>query len=201
MVGFGSVGFVSFVVSWFFLSYSPISICCFVGIWEWRTWALCVFLPLHLASVWALHEDSWWWNSWACYSWVLDPRRLSGRLCGIGPFVVKAFVASWDLCGQDLLWSFGSPQFGCGCVPQGCCTGLFSAPKEFIVEGGLGPLWSSSSEKKVRPLWRWANLLWLLTPLQRDVHLLWWNSGIHPRLRVPRLSLYPSSLLMHFTLW
>ena len=36
----------------------------------------------------------------------LDPRRLSGRLCGIVSFVVKAFVASWDLCDQDLLCSF-----------------------------------------------------------------------------------------------
>ena len=102
---------------------------------------------------------------------------MAETFCGrLGPFVVKAFVASLDLCGQvgpvvvktlcgllgstwiccgqDLVWSFGSPQLGCGCVPQGCCTGLFSAPKEFIVEGEPGPLWSSSSENKVRPLWR-----------------------------------------------
>jgi hypothetical protein len=55
----------------FFLSYSPISISCFVGIWDWRIWAL-VFLPLYWLHWWVLLRDSMVKVRWAYYSWVLE---------------------------------------------------------------------------------------------------------------------------------
>ena len=43
---FGSKSWSSWWFYLFFLSYFLTSICCFVGIWEWRVWALCS-CPMH----------------------------------------------------------------------------------------------------------------------------------------------------------
>ena len=57
------------------------------------------------------------------------------------------------------------------------------------------PSWDKLGEEG-EPLWRVRNPSWNLTPLQRDVAPFpkVVNTGIHLRLRVPRLSLYPSLL-------
>ena len=187
----------------FFLSYSPINICCCVGIWEWRTWALRVLLPLHLHRF----EPSTRIRGGDTCELVtlgsMDPRRLLWpAFCGQDLLWSRPFVVTWEppiklwVCASRL----GSPQLSCGCVPQKLY-GIRSPPqRRSIVEGELEPFVVEFIRRR-----RWAFVALRLTCCgcaqlsKRDVHL--WvelgNTSSSPRASVISI---PELLLMHFTL-
>ena len=107
--------------SLFFLSYSPISISCFVGIWERRIWALLVFLPFAFgASVWVLGEDS---VGWKVRSFLLlgswNPRRFG------------------DFVG---LWTCWEPPIKLWRLPQSLCKGFGCHLRRPPLSGAWGHL-------------------------------------------------------------
>ena len=106
--------------SLFFLSYSPISISCFVGIWEWRIWAL-VFLPIAFgALVWVLGKDSVGWKVRSLLllgSW--NPRRFG------------------DCCR---LWTCWEPPIKLWRLPQALCKGFGCHLRRSPLSGAWGHL-------------------------------------------------------------
>ncbi len=103
----------------------------------------------------------------------------------VGLAVGTAVSSSWKIVNRP------------GLLLRGACEvvvdlSISRVEEKLAISKGPIPSWDRVGEEG-EPLWRVRNPLWNLTPLQRDVAPFpkVVNTGIHLRLRVPRLSLYP----------
>lgn len=106
----------------------------------------------------------------------------------VGLAVGAAVFSSWKIVKRPGLLLRGA----CEVVVELAISGV---EEKLAIRKGPIPSWDRLGEEG-EPLWRVRNPSWNLTPLQRDVAPFpkVVNTGIHLRLRVPRLSLYPSLL-------
>ena len=173
------LGFICWPPPLFFLSYSSLALVAFVEFErEGFEHFLCSCLAL-VASVWAPRFDSFEWEPVSLL--LLEGDLLDGLV------VVTAVTSSWKIVerpGSSPSWGLWS---GCGACH------LRSGGKANHKEKGPYFVWGSWRR-------RWAFVAygcpsWYPAPLQRWLpFFVKGNIGIHLRLRVSRLFLYPSLL-------